>query len=289
MDQNLKETKKTNEKMPIYKFGRGFLGLIYKLWYRPTIIGKENIPTEGSFLIVGNHIHIMDQCNVIIATKRCIHYMAKKEYFDPKYKEGKFPWFFRGAGCIPVDRSKKDEEAMHAALDVLEKGEVLGLFPEGTRNGLKEERAKEIYEEYVDKNISFEDFYKKAKKNKTTHINYLEELMKDKTISRDEFLDNLTTADDLLQDLILNGRITKEDYYEHSFLPLKFGAVSMAKKTSSPIVPYIITGHYKFRSKDLKILIGKPLDPQDDLEKANYALRETFKKLLKESLENNEK
>ena len=254
-----------------------------------TIIGKENIPKEGSLLIVGNHINIMDQCNVIIATKRCIHYMAKKEYFDPKYKEGKFPWFFRGAGCIPVDRSKKDEEATHAALEVLESGEVLGLFPEGTRNGLKEERAKEIYEEYVDKNISFEDFYKKAKKNKTTHINYLEELMNDKTISRDEFLDNLTTADDLLQDLILNGRITKEEYYEHSFLPLKFGAVSMAKKTSSQIVPYIITGHYKFRSNDLKIIIGKPLDPQDDLEKANYALRETFKKLLKESLENDEK
>ena len=83
--------------------------------------------------------------------------------------------------------------------------------------------------------------------------------------------------------------ITKEDYYEHSFLPLKFGAVSMAKKTSSQIVPYIITGQYKFRSKDLKIIIGKPLDPQDDLEKANYALRETFKKLLKQSLENNEK
>ena len=41
--------------------------------------------------------------------------------------------------------------------------------------------------------------------------------------------------------------------------------------------------------KDLKVLIGKPLDPQDDLEKANYALRETFKNLLKQSLENNEK
>ena len=278
-----------NNKMICYKIFRIVLGPIYKFWYNPKITGKENIPKEGRFIIVGNHINIMDQCNVIIATKRCIHYMAKKEYFDPKYKEGKFPWFFRGAGCIPVDRSKKDEEATHAALEVLESGEVLGLFPEGTRNGLKEERAKEIYEEYVDKNIYFEDFYKKAKKNKTTHINYLEELMNDKTISRDEFLDNLTTADDLVQDLILNGRITKEEYYEHSFLPLKFGAVSMAKKTSSQIVPYIITGHYKFRSNDLKIIIGKPLDPQDDLEKANYALRETFKKLLKESLENDEK
>ena len=288
MDQNLKE-EKTKSKMPIYKFYRVFLGIIYKLWYNPKIYGKENIPKDGPLLIVGNHIHIMDQCNVIISTKRCIHYMAKKEYFDPKYKEGKFPWFFKGAGCIPVDRSKKDTEATNAALKVLENDEVLGLFPEGTRNGLKEEYAKKLYEEYIDKDIPFEEFYKKAKNNKTSHLNYLEELMIDKTISRDEFLDNLTTSDDLLQDLVLNGRITKDDYYEHSLLPLKFGAVSMAKKTSSRLVPYIITGHYRFRSKDLKVLIGKPLDPQDDLEKANYALRETFKKLLKQSLENNEK
>ena len=134
-----------------------------------------------------------------------------------------------------VDRSKKDDEAMHAALEVLEKGEVLGLFPEGTRNGLKEERAKEIYEEYVDKNISFEEFYKKAKKNKTTHINYLEELMNDKTISRDEFLDNLTTADDLLQDLILNGRITKEE------LAVR---INKSEKTVQRIISKLISNNF---------------------------------------------
>ena len=45
----------------------------------------------------------MDQCNVIIATKRCLHYMAKKEYID-----GKFAFFFKAVGFIPVDRIKKD-------------------------------------------------------------------------------------------------------------------------------------------------------------------------------------
>ena len=134
---------KTNDKMPIYKIARPTLGLLYRLWYRPKIIGKENIPKDGSILLVGNHVHIMDQCNVIISTKRCIHYMAKKEYFDSQYKEGKFPWFFRGAGCIPVDRSKKDDEAVASALEVLNNGEALGPFPEGTRNGLKEDRINE--------------------------------------------------------------------------------------------------------------------------------------------------
>ena len=119
--------KKNN--MRGFRFLRFILAPIFKLYYNPTIIGKENIPKEGSILIVGNHKHLMDQCLAIISTKRVIHYMAKKEYFD-----GKFAWFFKLAGCIPVDRSKKDENAKNSGLEVLKNGEVLGLFPEGTRN-----------------------------------------------------------------------------------------------------------------------------------------------------------
>src|SRR5574344_1951244 len=112
--------------MTAYRICRPILGFIYKLYYNPTIIGKENIPEDGSIVVVGNHVHIMDQCNIIIVTKRCLHYMAKKEYFD-----GKFAWFFKATGCIPVDRSKKDEHATHDALEVLNEGHALGLFPEG--------------------------------------------------------------------------------------------------------------------------------------------------------------
>ena len=120
---------KNNDKMYGFRFLRFILGPIFKLYYNPTIIGKENIPESGSILIVGNHKHLMDQCLAIISTKRPIHYMAKKEYFD-----GKFAWFFKLAGCIPVDRSKKDDNAKSSGLEVLNNGLVLGLFPEGTRN-----------------------------------------------------------------------------------------------------------------------------------------------------------
>ena len=127
--------KKNSEpdKMRSYRFFKAILVPIFKFWYRPTIIGKENIPEEGAILIVGNHKHVYDQCLAIMATKRTIHYMAKKEYF-----EGRHAWFFRMVGCIPVDRSKKDDEEVKAALDVLKKKEALGLFPEGTRNKTKE-------------------------------------------------------------------------------------------------------------------------------------------------------
>jgi len=275
------------EKMTLYKVAKPILGFIYKLWYNPKIIGKENIPKDGAVVIVGNHVHIMDQCNVILATKRCIHYMAKKEYFDPSYKEGKFPWFFKGVGCIPVDRSKKDEEATKEAMNVLKNSEMLGLFPEGTRNSLKEARAKEIYEKYfLEETIDFNDFYQKVKKNKTSFINYLEELKDNKVITLDEFKDNVVDADDFLQDLIRNHRLTREDYYNHVLLPLKFGAVSMAHKTNALIVPYAITGEYKFRSKNLMIRIGEPFAADEDLVKANERLDQEIKKLMKENEQN---
>ncbi len=198
---------KAKEKMYIYRILRPILGSIFKLYYNPTIIGHENIPKEGGILIVGNHKHLYDQCLAILSTKRPIHYMAKKEYFD-----GKMAWFFKMVGCIPVDRSKKDNSATHAALEVLENDLALGLFPEGTRN-------------------------------KTSAF----------------------------------------------LLPFKFGAVSMAKKTNSYLVPFGITGDYKFRSHNLTIRFGKPFKVTTDLETANKKLEKQVENLMRENLKNNGK
>lgn len=116
-----------------YRLFKPLLGLIFKLYYHPIIINKEYILKEGPIIICGNHMHIFDQCPVIISTKRIIHYMAKKEYFD-----GKLKWFFKATGCIPVNRKIKDNEATNLALEVLKNNGAIGLFPEGTRNKTNE-------------------------------------------------------------------------------------------------------------------------------------------------------
>ena len=275
----------SKEKMLGYKIFRLVLGPLFKLYYNPTIIGKENIPSEGAILVVGNHIHIMDQCLAIISTKRCLHYMAKKEYFDNK----KVAWFFKTAGCIPVDRKIKDENATSSALDVLNNKLALGLFPEGTRNGLKQERIDEIYEickkSYTDK----EEFSDKIKNQKTSFINYLEDLVKTKKIKKKDFVNNIYRVDEYLHELIDKNIITEDEYYEHILLPFKFGAVSMAKKTNGILVPYAITGQYKFRSKDLTVRFGKPFKVSDNLEESNCKLRKEIEKLMRESIQNSGK
>jgi len=124
-----------NKKVPfLYKFGKFLLTPIFKFYYNPKIINKGVIPLDGPILIVGNHKHVYDQFLTIIATKRGIHYMAKKEYFDKPFSR----WIFTKVGCIPVNREIKDNDARDAALSVLNDNGAIGLFPEGTRNKTKE-------------------------------------------------------------------------------------------------------------------------------------------------------
>ncbi len=117
-----------------YKFFKLILKPIYILYYNPKIYNKENLKINGPVIYAANHIHIMDQCNIIISTNRVIHYMAKREYFD----SAKTKWFFKLTGCISVDRSTKDEHAVNAALEILNNKGAIGIFPEGTRNKTKE-------------------------------------------------------------------------------------------------------------------------------------------------------
>lgn len=116
-----------------YKIMSFFLKPIFILYYRPKLINKNVIPKKGPIILAGNHMHVLDQCLPLACTKRPVHYMAKKEYFDSKHA-----WFFKFVGCISVNRQIKDEVAKGRAIDILNDGGALGIFPEGTRNKTEE-------------------------------------------------------------------------------------------------------------------------------------------------------
>ena len=92
----------------------------------------------------------------------------------------------------------------------------------------------------------------------------------------------LCAIDYLNKDHLINvSPEAKRNYTEEVLLPFKFGAVVMANRTGSPIVPYSITGDYKFRTKNLQITFGEPLDITGmDLEDANQLLFDTIKELI---------
>lgn len=113
----------------LYIVIRPLLLLVAKIIFNPKIVGKENIPKKDGCVIACNHIHAIDPAMLIYSSRRIIHFIAKKELF-----EGKMKWFYLSFGTIPVDRDKKNPLAMRVAEEFLENDEIVGIFPEGTRN-----------------------------------------------------------------------------------------------------------------------------------------------------------
>lgn len=104
--------------------------MLFKLLFCLKIIGRENIPCQGGAIIAANHISLLDPPTIGISMPRYIHFMAKEELF--KYPI--FNWVIRKLKAFPVKRGTADRAALRTAINILESGEILGLFPEGTRS-----------------------------------------------------------------------------------------------------------------------------------------------------------
>ncbi|MEU9399543.1 lysophospholipid acyltransferase family protein [Streptomyces sp. NPDC048242] len=113
------------------------LGPLLRVVFRPRIEGLENVPAEGAAIVAGNHLSFSDHFLMPAILKRRITFLAKAEYFTgPGIKGRLTAFFFRSAGQIPVDRSGKEagQAAIREGLKVLGRGELLGIYPEGTRS-----------------------------------------------------------------------------------------------------------------------------------------------------------
>ncbi|MBC9714941.1 1-acyl-sn-glycerol-3-phosphate acyltransferase [Streptomyces sp. TRM66268-LWL] len=113
------------------------LGPLLRLMFRPRIEGLEHVPDTGAAIVAGNHLSFSDHFLMPAILKRRITFLAKAEYFTGPGLKGRLTaFFFRSAGQIPVDRSGKEagQNAIREGLGVLRKGELLGIYPEGTRS-----------------------------------------------------------------------------------------------------------------------------------------------------------
>lgn len=113
------------------------IGPLLRLLFRPVIEGAEHIPDDGAAIVAGNHLSFSDHFLMPSIIKRRITFLAKAEYFTGPGVKGRLTAaFFRSAGQIPVDRSGKEagQAAIREGLGVLGRGELLGIYPEGTRS-----------------------------------------------------------------------------------------------------------------------------------------------------------
>ena len=185
----------------IYKIVRPIVKVLVYLFFRPEVIGRDNIPKEGPYVLAGNHTKWLDPVMLVgIAGSNQVHFLAKEEMWHGK------GWIVvKAMGCIPVNRKIHDKDALINAYKHLNEGKCIGIFPEGTIN----------------------------------------------------------RTDDII-------------------MPFKIGAVKMCSETGAPLVPFVITGKYKWFKRGIKIEFLRPMIVKNDLTKENEKLMKAVSRRLED-------
>ena len=110
-----------------------FLSFIYRIVFRVKITGE--VPKDGAYILCCNHINYLDAAAIVLFNKRKVNFVAKEDLFAHEM----LMWLGHLFDAIPIKRDMQDIEAMKRCLKILKNGELLGIFPEGTRkrNGEK--------------------------------------------------------------------------------------------------------------------------------------------------------
>jgi 1-acyl-sn-glycerol-3-phosphate acyltransferase len=108
---------------------RAILQPFFHLWFRMSRIGREHIPAEGPVILAANHRSFLDPFVIATLARRPIYFVAKRELF----RRPLVAWLLNSLGAFPIDRGNGDEDAMATARAILERGDGVLIFPEGTR------------------------------------------------------------------------------------------------------------------------------------------------------------
>jgi 1-acyl-sn-glycerol-3-phosphate acyltransferase len=121
----------------LYEALKVVVGPPLRVIYRPAVEGLEHVPRSGPGIIAGNHLSVSDHLFVPLVVPRRVLYLAKSDYFTAGGPLGRLTAaFFTALGHVPVDRSsgRGGLAAIRTARELLDRGELLGIYPEGTRS-----------------------------------------------------------------------------------------------------------------------------------------------------------
>jgi 1-acyl-sn-glycerol-3-phosphate acyltransferase len=113
----------------VYWVLRGLLVPFFLVYLRMQRVGREHLPRSGPLLLAANHRSFLDPFVIGTLVKRPVYYMAKRELFEKRWQA----WILNALGAFPVDRGAGDGAAMTTARAILERGDCVVVFPEGTR------------------------------------------------------------------------------------------------------------------------------------------------------------
>lgn len=113
----------------LYKFLKVLFTILFGIGLRLHVDGKENIPKDGGLVMASNHLSLLDPPVIGTAATRKVYFMAKQELFVPILGT-----IYKMLGAFPVRRGGADRTAIKHGIDILQKGHVLAIFPEGTRS-----------------------------------------------------------------------------------------------------------------------------------------------------------
>jgi 1-acyl-sn-glycerol-3-phosphate acyltransferase len=113
----------------IYWVIRALFVPFFLVYFRLQRVGRENLPRSGPLLLASNHRSFLDPFLIGTLARRPVYYMAKRELFEKRWQA----WVLNALGAFPVDRGSGDGDAMRTARAILERGDCVVVFPEGTR------------------------------------------------------------------------------------------------------------------------------------------------------------
>jgi 1-acyl-sn-glycerol-3-phosphate acyltransferase len=124
------------------RFLHATVAKLFLLAFRVRVLGTDNLPAEGGYVLAGNHMSHLDPVLLWCVTTRPTHFIARQDLFEA----GFIGWLLPRLYAFPIQRASADREAIGRATTLLKAGEPVGIFPEGTRQAVGADGSKQLGE-----------------------------------------------------------------------------------------------------------------------------------------------